>query len=412
VLAIAVIAVLTLAAAACGDDDNSSSATTVSQPTGTPIKVGMMNPTTNTSAPPDLASPAAANAWAQWTNANGGINGHPVQIIVRDTKGDPSTAQAVAKDLVETEQVTWVLLNDSSQEAAVAPYLTTANVPVVEGTGYSPSVWGKLPTFFSVTTTIPATVQDQIVSAAGVGAKAFGVISCAENPNCSAAEPLYQPTATALGLKYAGLVKAAFSQPNFTAECLQLKNNGADFVQISASAQLGVRVYNDCQRQGYTPFFGASGGTYIVKDFADAPDMKLAGGINSFPWWVDDAPVKEYRDAMAKYANDTDIASPLPTAIWASLSLTAKALANAPATVTRQTVFDGMYALNGEDLGGLLPVKVTYSKTKGLGINCFYLYKQEKTGQPQRIDNGTPSGNSITSGGLKSNCYPAGTPTT
>src|SRR5260370_15582558 len=42
-----------------------------------------------------------APAWAAWINANGGLGGHPVQVVVMDDKGDPATAQAAGQQRSE-----------------------------------------------------------------------------------------------------------------------------------------------------------------------------------------------------------------------------------------------------------------------------------------------------------------------
>ncbi len=44
-------------------------------------------------------------AWASWTNAHGGINGHPVKMIVKDDAPEPVGGAAVAKELVEQDHV-------------------------------------------------------------------------------------------------------------------------------------------------------------------------------------------------------------------------------------------------------------------------------------------------------------------
>src|SRR5256884_3604813 len=52
-----------------------------------------------------------------------------------------------------------------------------------------------------------------------------------------------------------------------------------------------------CKTQGYLGYFGASA-TSVTAALYNTRGIKLAGGLNAFPWWVDDAPVKNFRDAM------------------------------------------------------------------------------------------------------------------
>ena len=73
-------------------------------------------------------------------------------------------------------------------------------------------------------------------------------------------------------------------------------------------------MVRDCDTQGYTGYFGASGSS-VTADLYDTPGIKLAGGLNAFPWWVDDAPVQQYRAVMtARKVDQKDWAQPASTA--------------------------------------------------------------------------------------------------
>jgi hypothetical protein len=57
-------------------------------------------------------------------NADGGINGHPVQVIYEDDRGEPARAGTNAKKLVEQDQV--VLLINTSSSATFKPTIAVA----------------------------------------------------------------------------------------------------------------------------------------------------------------------------------------------------------------------------------------------------------------------------------------------
>jgi ABC-type branched-subunit amino acid transport system substrate-binding protein len=120
VLAIAGVLVL----AACGSDNSDSSsgaatttaattggggATTTAAtgggaPTGTPIKVMTVAPV-NTNLPPYPNIPAAAEIYAKYINDKGGINGHPLQVITCDDRGDPNEGANCARKAVQEKVV-------------------------------------------------------------------------------------------------------------------------------------------------------------------------------------------------------------------------------------------------------------------------------------------------------------------
>jgi len=376
---IAVVSALALLAGACGDDEDTESAgttaaaaettataaettaaaaetsaattaggaatttagaaTTAGAPTKSEIKIGMaVGETGGSGSTQKFASPVA-KAWAEYVNAElGGINGHPVNLIVKDTKSEAATGAAVVRELVESENVVTVLTADASSEAAYAPYTAEQNVPVI-GVGYSVEAWSKLPNWFSTTTTAPAVVQEQFVAAKAVEATNFAAIACVEVASCAASEPLYAPSAEAVDIGYVGLIPASTTAPNYTAECLQFIQENADYIQFSIAPAAGVKIAGDCRSQGYEGWFGASAGAMVASNFSD-PELRMAGGLNGFPWFVDDEPVAEFRRIMELYAPDAEYTDPTSTSVWAALELFRTAMAGASDEPTRDEVFE------------------------------------------------------------------------
>lgn len=389
-----VVAIATLSLAACSSssksDGDSASPTTASSngttpptqppPTGTPLKLGFILDKSGPQGPGqgDIAS-AVANAWAEYTNGHGGVAGHPVEIDIKDTKGDPPTGQATAAAMAADKSTVATLLMDSAGESSYAKTLSDGGLPVVGGLGYYPTVWGALPNVFGITTTFPAVVNSQADAAKAVAAKKVSAAVCAEIDSCAASAAFLEPAVKKDGMQYGGTVKVAASAADFTAECLQFVNDNTDFIQFSAAASLGVRFYNDCVQQGFTGFLGASSGT-VVSTLYSAPNIKLAGSINAFPWWTDDAPVKQFRAAMAaEGVAEKDYAAPTGTATYASLELFKKAMENPKVTLsaspTRSDVLKAYGAVKNETLDGLLPQPTTFTAGKpSPQVPCFWLY--------------------------------------
>ena len=253
-----------------------------------------------------------------------------------------------------------VLVADSAGESTFAKTITDGKLPVIGGVGYFPTVWGALPNVFGVTTTFPTVVDMQVISAAKVGAKAAGVAACAEVDSCAQAAPVFEGAVKKANVKYTGLVKIAQSTTSFTAECLQFVNKQTDFIQLSGGGNAAVRLYQDCVQQGFSGYFGASAGTVVPSLYKADKKIKLAGALNGFPWWVDAAPVKQFRDVMAAGGVGEDkYGNPGATATYASLELFRKALENAKATLpanpTRADVIKAYGTVKNETLNGLLP---------------------------------------------------------
>ncbi len=102
--------------------------------TGDPIVLGAVVGATG---PADFSSASqGAQAYFDCVNANGGINGRPIEYKVEDDGWDPEKAVTVAKKLVEDDQVVGMVGSTSFVEcAANAQYYADQGVAVIAGVG-------------------------------------------------------------------------------------------------------------------------------------------------------------------------------------------------------------------------------------------------------------------------------------
>jgi branched-chain amino acid transport system substrate-binding protein len=141
---LAVLAVMLLFVVACGDDTTETTAaptqttaaptgtTTAGPATGEPIKIGLIASLTGTAAAPMPSMQAAVDLEVETINANGGVNGRPIQIISVDDKSDPTTAVAVATKLITQDEVVAILGPLSTPPClAVAPLCEKYQVPML-----------------------------------------------------------------------------------------------------------------------------------------------------------------------------------------------------------------------------------------------------------------------------------------
>jgi branched-chain amino acid transport system substrate-binding protein len=147
--ALAVTALLALALAGCssassqqaatsGTTGAASSPTTAATLTGTPYVFG----TDSTDSSQSLSLAGAADgfeAWASYTNAHGGILGHPVKIIRCNDQGTPDGSTACARQLIQNNSVLAVAGSESPVMAAAGePLLSAAGLPYVCGNPLAP----------------------------------------------------------------------------------------------------------------------------------------------------------------------------------------------------------------------------------------------------------------------------------
>lgn len=119
-LTLALLGTSALAAPSCGANSGTPA-------TGTPIKVGGIH---GDAAPGDFSSSTtAAAAYCDCVNANGGIQGRPIEYIVENDQWNPEMAAQAASKLLRDEDVVAMVGNGSFVEMAVnAPLYREENI--------------------------------------------------------------------------------------------------------------------------------------------------------------------------------------------------------------------------------------------------------------------------------------------
>lgn len=105
--------------------------------TGTPIVVGNISSLTGVALFPEAS--AAARAVFERVNAQGGIDGRPLELIVEDDAGSPEGAAAAGRKLVEQDEVVGMVGSASTIECAVnSAFYAEQGVYSIQGTGVDP----------------------------------------------------------------------------------------------------------------------------------------------------------------------------------------------------------------------------------------------------------------------------------
>ncbi len=105
--------------------------------TGEPIKVGNVSSLTGGALFPEAS--VAAKAVFDRVNADGGINGRPIQLVVEDDTGTPEGAATAGRKLVEQDDVVAMVGSASTLECAVnSAFYAEKGVYSIQGTGVDP----------------------------------------------------------------------------------------------------------------------------------------------------------------------------------------------------------------------------------------------------------------------------------
>ena len=102
---IALISLLTLSLVACGGTDTPVEAETAQGITDDKVLIANCAATSGAYAPVSVPFIAGINAFVEYTNAQGGVNGRKIEFLHSDDEFDPVKGKACLQNMVETEEV-------------------------------------------------------------------------------------------------------------------------------------------------------------------------------------------------------------------------------------------------------------------------------------------------------------------
>jgi branched-chain amino acid transport system substrate-binding protein len=370
------VALALLGAAGCGaqGDTEGSSGTELK---GDPIVIGTIGGYSGNQAGSQGLGDDANQVWADYVNHNGGINGHPVKLIIKDDGNDPAKALQAAKELVK-EGVVAIVGHNSLVSSSWVDYVTEQKIPIIGGTPVETSTFTN-PNVFPTGANVPSMIVGQFVRMKAAGLKKMGVFYCAESPVCASLAPLSKAAAALvssdLEVAYAGKVSA--TQPSYSAECLAAKDAGVDSLFPGLQAPAVIALAEGCDKVGFNPVEVAQMSVFSETSAASKP---LDGTLLVSPTvnYVDEsnATVKSFLDAVDEF-NPKMRKSPQFTVqvIWSWLGgemfKKAAEKVNLGPKSTPADLYKGLYQIKDETLDGAI-APTTYVEGKPTFNSCWF----------------------------------------
>ena len=311
-----------------------------------------------------------ARVWAKWQNDHGGVNGHPINVLVGDDGGDPARYNSLVKEFVETRNVIgFIETTLGFAPAGNNEYLNSKKVVTFSSEGGSNQAYENpyFVTAFAAGDVYARAFVETIASVAiPAGKTKVGSIACSDFSIC---DLFYEKWKNPDYMKSVGMepvfgARPSLTQPDYTATCLAAKQAGAQTLILALDSASIERFAGDCARQNYRPLLGT--GDIVVN--ASLPKAPIVDGLvvatKIAPWTATSVPgVQTFISALKQYAGlDPDGSTELG---WAAGAFFGAAARNLPATnPTAADVFKGLYSLKGETLGGMTyPLDFTKGKT-------------------------------------------------
>jgi branched-chain amino acid transport system substrate-binding protein len=322
----------------------------------------------------DAGAQESLQVWAAYTNAHGGLNGHPVHLFSADDGGDPSTSQSLVQQEVTQDHVIAFVGNIVPVTVqASLPYLEQQHIPVIGG-DITSDYWFQSPVLFPQGTEVLATADGDIRAAVGRGDTKLGFLYCVEDPICTAGYnyEIKQGHAQADGADPVYSAGVSLTQPDFTAQCLAAKQAGANVLLLGGDAGSLQRLATDCHAQNYDPLYEALS---IGVDAALQSDPLLNGMIASeatFPWMDAATPAQAaYQQAVKQYAPSLQ-ESGSSSAEWTAGMLASAADQFLTATPTSAEFFQGLWTIKNNTIGGLAPPLTFNANGNATVATCYF----------------------------------------
>jgi branched-chain amino acid transport system substrate-binding protein len=343
----------------------SGAATSPSAPTtptasagpGAPIVIGSVGTQSGIVGASIADGEKALQAWVDATNAQGGLEGHPVKLIIADDGGDPARHQALVQQLVESDHVIAFVYNDAPLTGqASVQYLTSKRIPVI-GSELAGQWFYQSPMFFPQADSGLVLTDVSLRGVAQVtvpeGKTKVALMTCIEAQYCTDAAKVWPGLASQIGLKVVANSSVSLATPDFTSQCLDAQGSGAQVFIMSMDSNSIDRVAASCASIGYHPIFSWASSVTLDRH---RTDPNLAGAIlpiPEFPWFLPSNPaIQQFQETVARYAPGLTVGGASENG-WVSAELFGAAATHLSATPTSEDILRGLAAIHDDTLGGL-----------------------------------------------------------
>jgi branched-chain amino acid transport system substrate-binding protein len=402
--------VVVVAGAACSSSTKSSSGSTTSagssssstaqsttgsatgQATGAPIKVGLICDCSGQVGTIFTPEADVYSAWVKTVNASGGINGHLIDLTIKDDGSNPGTAASDAQTLI-ADHVD-ALVDASINTAAWATEAEAAHIPVV-GTNTSELYFYTSPDFYDQAQTEDSAVQATLDTAKAAGATNLALFYCAEAPSCHELINAARTYAQKVGVPVVQTQSISLTAPDYTAQCVAAQQAHVSGIYIATSGEIIPKIGTDCTQQGYDPIWVTQGQGFFPT-LLTAPGIKdsLWSEYNDLPYWANTPSIQQMNAAVDKYyptlrgnANlwNQGGAESWPAGLLLEDAVKAGDLGPSD-TPSAAEITKGLESLHGDTLQGWAP-PLTFPAGQPHPIDCWFT---------ARLQNGVPS---LTNGG-------------
>lgn len=352
---------------------------TASTATGSPIKLGVIEPT-NTAIYNAGDELAAVRAAALAVNAAGGINGHQAVVDYCNSQDDPNITATCVRQMI-SDKVVELAAGIDILGPSMVQSLSAAGIPVVNEDALS---LGEMTasTAFPLNGGIPAAMAVATYAASQHGHKKIVLVANSGNPFETTFEAAVSDTAKRDGLGYQGVIDFPVSGvSNFEPIAAKIVNSGADIVCATLAINQEVPLMQAVRALGSKVQFITGSGAFTDSDIG-----KNSSTVNGL-YIVNDVPpvngateakfpiLKTFVTQMSAEAATGDTnANPatmrsFALRVWDGLEAQFQIMKGMKGPITAATYLAALESVKNVSLNGILPdwTPATHLSIVGLG---------------------------------------------
>ncbi|OJY73241.1 MAG: hypothetical protein BGP12_08870 [Rhodospirillales bacterium 70-18] len=221
---------------------------------GEPIRIGWLAALTGPSSAPGIGFDRGVHYAVEAINAAGGVKGRKIELVVRDTQGDPTKAVNAVQDMISRARVhaVWGPTN-SGESLATTPIMARAKMPNVHPCFVDSLIDpAKYPNAFRMAPSnsqIDNAVSDYCIK--NLGLKSLAVVGDTTGYGTTTVTSSTAAIAKRGGnVVYKGTIDP--TQPDVTPDMLRMRNAGAQAIVVwSVSPGLCARLMNTRATMGW-----------------------------------------------------------------------------------------------------------------------------------------------------------------
>jgi len=358
-----------------------------------PIIIGYISNLTGVASSTFTDGAGGAQAIIDQQNKAGGIDGHPLKLIVKDDTSSLTTDATDAQELVSDGAM--VVIDYSAFGFSGAPYLQKAGIGVV-GSGFDGPEWLEAPYTNMFSWQVPSASvngEDYTYGYYGqflkdVGAKTFGGLGYGISP--SSTNSIYEAEASAakFGIKTCYTDNSVpFGSTDFTADALSIKSANCGAVAGSFVADSDLALANALKQAGLSSVKGLffTGYDAAATTANAAPEFNgdyVQSAVNfSPPNAAGAALLKSLKKYDPSYSGGVPDFGLLGSAVSAQLAIYGLKLAGSNPTAA--SFIKAMHKVTSWNDNGLLPTSFGFQHAGSIKLYpktaCFYYEQLHRT---------------------------------